>query len=106
VSTGSDRLRRAVSTAPPVRDGGRLRCARRRSVKVALRPATADGWSGDARTYFGPSTVTASTAEVTEVKAAGDYEAVLTWVVGLRAKVPFRVLVLDGPPRLVVDFQH
>ena len=45
-------------------------------------------------------------AEVTEVKAAGDYEAVLTWVVGLRAKVPFRVLVLDGPPRLVIDFQH
>jgi len=49
-----------------------------------------------------PSTLSADT----EATAAGDYEAVLTWVVGLRAKVPFRVLVLDGPPRLVVDFQH
>ena len=47
-------------------------------------PATGGGWSGDARTYFGPSTVTANTAEVTEVKSAGDFEAVLTWVVGLR----------------------
>ena len=76
------------------------------TVKVSLTPATGDGWIGGARTYFGPSTVTANTAEVTQVKAAGDFEAVLTWVVGLRAKVPFRVLVLDGPPRLVIDFQH
>ena len=52
------------------------------------------------------STLSADTEAVTEATAAGDYEAVLTWVVGLRAKVPFRVLVLDGPPRLVVDFQH
>jgi hypothetical protein len=77
------------------------------TVKVSLNPATGDGWAGDARTYFGPSTVAAAnTSEVTEVKAAGDFEAVLSWVVGLRAKVPFRVLVLDGPPRLVIDFQH
>ena len=76
------------------------------AVKVSLNPATGAGWSGDARTYFGPSTVAADTSEVTEAKAAGDYEAVLTWVVGLRSKVPFRVLVLDGPPRLVIDFQH
>jgi hypothetical protein len=52
------------------------------------------------------STLSADTEAVTEAKAAGDYEAVLTWVVGLRTKVPFRVFVLDGPPRLVVDFQH
>ncbi len=57
-------------------------------------------------TYFGSTTVTGGTASVTEVKAAGDFEAVLNWVAGLRAKVPFRVLVLDGPPRLVIDFQH
>jgi hypothetical protein len=74
-------------------------------VQVALTPATASGWGGGAPTYFGPSTVTADTATMTEAKAAGDFEAVLTWVAGLRAKVPFRVLVLDGPPRLVVDFQ-
>jgi hypothetical protein len=74
-------------------------------VSVSLYPASGDGWTDGVRTYFGPSTVTADTAAVTEAKAAGDFEAVLTWVVGLRAMVPFRVLVLDGPPRLVVDFQ-
>ena len=30
----------------------------------------------------------------------------MTWVVGLLAEVRFRVAVLDGPPRLVIDFQH
>jgi hypothetical protein len=73
------------------------------AVQVTLTPAT--GWDSNARTYFGPSTVTGGTATVTEVKAAGDFEAVLSWVAGL-GKVPFRVLVLDEPPRLVVDFQH
>jgi hypothetical protein len=75
-------------------------------VKVSLNPATGGGWSGDTRTYFGPSTVAADTTVVTEVKSAGDFEAVLTWVVGLRDKVPFRILVLGGPPRLVIDFQQ
>lgn len=75
-------------------------------VQVALTPATGDGWTGEPRTYSGPPTVTADTSVVTQAKAAGDFEAVLTWVVGLRTKVPFRVLTLDAPPRLVVDFQH
>lgn len=75
-------------------------------LKVALTPATGKGWGGDTRTHFGPSTVTANTAEVTEATAAGDYEAVLTWVVGLRAKVPFRVAAFQEPPRLVIDFLH
>lgn len=75
-------------------------------AQVVLMPATAAGWGGTAQTYFGPSTVTADTAVITEAKSAGDFEAMLTWVAGLRAEVPFRVLELDGPPRLVVDFQH
>jgi hypothetical protein len=74
------------------------------AVRIALTSATAAG-TGE-RTYFGPSTVTADTAVVTEAKAAGDFEAVLTWVVGVRSEVPFRVFVLGGTPRLVIDFQH
>lgn len=73
-------------------------------VQVTLTPAS--GWDEDARTYVGPSTLSADTATVTEVKAAGDFEAVLNWAAGLRAKVPFTVDVLDGPPRLVIDFQR
>ncbi|SEH74484.1 hypothetical protein SAMN04489835_3566 [Mycolicibacterium rutilum] len=72
-------------------------------VLVTLNPATATGWTDGEQTYFGPSTVRADTRQVTEVKEAGDFEAVLTWVVGLRQKAPFAVSVLDDPPRLVVD---
>ena len=75
-------------------------------VQVILTGATGSGWGGGQRTYFGPSTVTANTAVVTDAKAAGDFEAVLTWVVGLRSKVPFSATVLDSPPRLVIDFQR
>lgn len=75
-------------------------------LQITLNPATAEGWGGGPRTYLGPSSVTADTRAVTELKSAGDFEAVLTWVAGLRATVPFRVDVLDGPPRLVVTFQH
>lgn len=73
-------------------------------VQITLSGATGSGWGGGPRTYFGPSTVTAATANVTDAKEAGDFEAVLNWVVGLRSVVPFRVAVLDGPARLVVDF--
>ena len=75
-------------------------------LQLTLTPATADGWAGGPRTYPGPSALSADTASVTEVKSAGDFEAVLTWVAGVRAQVPFRVQVLDGPPRLVVDIAH
>ena len=75
-------------------------------VQVTLTGATGSGWGGGPRTYFGPSTLTADTVVVTEAKAAGDFEAVLNWVVGLRSEVAFRVSVLDGPPRLVIDFEH
>jgi hypothetical protein len=74
-------------------------------VQVTLTPAAAD-WDYHIHDYQGPSTVIANTAVVTEAKEAGDFEAVLTWVAGLRAKAPFRVVVLEGPPRLVIDFQH
>jgi hypothetical protein len=76
------------------------------AMRISLMSATAAGWSTGERTYFGSPTVTADTTVVTEAKAAGDFEAVLTWVVGTRSKAPFRVDVLDGPPRLVVDFQN
>lgn len=75
-------------------------------VQIALSGATGSGWGGDTQTYFGPSTVTGDTAVVTEAKEAGDFEAVLTWVVGMRSETPFSVLVFAGPPRLVIDFVH
>jgi hypothetical protein len=72
-------------------------------LQISIIPATAAGWGGGPQTYSGPGDLSANTGSVTEFKSAGDFEAVLTWVAGVRMQQPFRVLVLDGPPRLVVD---
>lgn len=59
--------------------------------------------------YKGPrrlSGADAGTSVVRELVRTGDFEAVLTWAVGLSDRVDFRVLELDGPPRLVVDFRN
>jgi len=72
-------------------------------LQMTLSRATAAGWGGGPQTYSGPWSMSANTGSVTELRSAGDFEAMLTWVAGVRAQEPFRVLVLDGPPRLVVD---
>ena len=72
-------------------------------LQLSLTPATGAGWAGGPPTYAGPSALSADTVSVTELKSAGDFEAVLTWVAGVRTQQPFRVQVLDSPPRLVVD---
>jgi hypothetical protein len=48
----------------------------------------------------------AGTSTVRELVRVGDFEAVLGWAVGLADRVDFRVLTLEGPPRLVVDFRN
>ena len=55
--------------------------------------------------YTGPRRISPNgTSVVREVVRTGDFEAVLTWAVGLSDRVPFRVLTLDDPARIVVDF--
>ncbi len=56
--------------------------------------------------YTGPRRIAGDgTSVVQEVVRTGDFEAVLTWAVGLSERVPFRVLTLDDPARIVVDFE-
>ena len=58
------------------------------------------------RSYTGPNRFSPRTPEVVELARAGGFEGVLTWVVGLGDRVDFRVLTLEDPPRLVLDFRH
>jgi hypothetical protein len=54
--------------------------------------------------YTGPRRIAGDgTSVVREIVRTGDFEAVLTWAVGLDERVPFRVLTLDDPSRIVVD---
>ena len=72
-------------------------------LQMTLSRATAAGWGGGPQTYSGPWSMSGNTGSVTEFRSAGDFEAVLTWVAGVRMQEPFRVQVFDSPPRLVVD---
>jgi hypothetical protein len=57
-------------------------------------------------TYDGPRRFDPATPEIAELVRAGGFEAVLTWVAGLRDRVDFRVTTLSSPPRLVVDVRN
>jgi hypothetical protein len=57
--------------------------------------------------YTGPRRLSGSDAgaeTVREVVRTGDFEAVLTWAIGVNGRTPFRVLTLERPSRLVIDF--
>ena len=54
--------------------------------------------------YTGPRRLPGAGESVQEVVRTGDFEALLTWAVGLEARVPYRVLTLEEPARIVVDF--
>lgn len=75
-------------------------------LMVTMRSASGYDSDKSTATYSGPNAVSGKSAILTQAKAAGDFEATLTWVVGLKAKVPFKVSIMSGPPRLVIDFQH
>ena len=83
------------------------------SAFVVVRMERASGFdleTGEGElVYEGPRRLTGSragTSTVREVVRTGDFEAVLTWAVGLADRVGFRVLTLDDPARLVVDFRN
>lgn len=99
---------------PPLREDGSgnvIRVDGTAFVVVRMEPASGFDLSvpeGEL-VYKGPrrlSGADAGTSVVREVVRTGDFEAVLTWAVGLSDRVDFRVRTLEGPPRLVVDFRN
>jgi hypothetical protein len=55
--------------------------------------------------YKGPKRLSGASV-VKEVVRTGDFEAVLTWAVGLEEMVDFRVTTAASPSRLIVDFRN
>jgi hypothetical protein len=73
---------------------------------VRLEPAATAEASGESLdfTYTGPRRLAPTgTRFVRDVVKSGDFEAVLTWVVGLTEEQPFSVSTSMSPPRVVVD---
>ena len=76
------------------------------TLAVTITPASAVDLSGDeaAPTYTGPDRFSPDAASaVTELALAEDFEATMSWAVGVDEERPFRVQVMENPLRLVVD---
>ena len=56
--------------------------------------------------YSGPNELKPGLPNLAEAELTGDFEAVLTWVLGVNEEADFRVLTLESPARLVVDVGH
>ncbi|MCU1454448.1 MAG: uncharacterized protein JWN46_2594 [Acidimicrobiales bacterium] len=73
-------------------------------LEIILDPASGVDMATGKPTYVGPDRVAIGRAHLlTDLRRTGDFEGVLTWVVGAQRRVPFRVGLLQAPARLVVD---
>ena len=58
---------------------------------------------GDERSTLPSRSISVASPTVRALVVSCDFEAVLSWVVGVDARRPFRVTTLHSPPRLVID---
>ena len=71
-------------------------------LQVSLFPATALSEEGP----FGPVPSVAGLAALRDLAFAGDFEAVVTFGIGVAQRTGFRVLQLDAPSRVAIDITH
>lgn len=70
-------------------------------LRIRLESAAAHDGSGTQTVDFGE--LTPGLSSLFEAEQIGDFEGVVSWVLGLSEEVDFRVGTLDGPPRIYVD---
>lgn len=99
---------------PPLKEDGSgnvVKIEGRAFVLVRMEPASGFDLSVEEGelVYKGPRRLkgsAAGTSMIREVVRTGDFEAVLSWAVGLDDKVDFRVQTARAPARLIVDFRN
>ncbi len=93
---------------PPVRQDGSgnvVEVEGAAFLEIRMEPASGVDLGGTLEpTYTGPAEVQGDTALVTEVVRTGDFEANLTWVVGVDEEVPYRVSADPAAGQIVVEF--
>ena len=72
-------------------------------LEVVVHGAVARWQATPITPYSGPSTVTPGYPTIKQVSISGDFEAVLSFGIGLSRTAGFRVARLSSPDRLVVD---
>jgi hypothetical protein len=99
---------------PPLKEDGSgnpVSVAGNAVVLVRMEPASGfDLNTGEGvLVYKGPKRIdgtSAGTSVVRQLVRVGDFEAVLSWAIGLTDKVDFRVTTAASPARLIVDFRN
>jgi hypothetical protein len=69
---------------------------------VRLEPATGFDFLNNRPSYTGPKRIPINGAYATEAVLIGDFESVMTWVIGVREQVPFGVQPSSTPHRMTI----
>ncbi len=75
-------------------------------LRVVFRGASAWCPQPARKTYAGPSVLTPFYPRLLVVSAAGDFEQVLSFGIGVAAAGAYHAHTLTGPDRVVIDFSH
>jgi hypothetical protein len=97
----------AYATGPVTQDGSGATVPIKGDNALVVRMVHASGVDlsvvPSKPTYTGVNVIPGSGTPIVEVHKVSDFEAVLTWAIGVSGKPAFRVSTLTGPPRVVVD---
>ena len=97
----------AYEKGPITEDGsGRTVPVKGTAFLVVTMSATGADLSQEAApaTYTGPTSLVAEGASrIQQVRRTGDFEGVLTWVIGLDKQRPFHVTTQESPARVIID---
>jgi len=97
----------AYEKGPITEDGsGRTVPVKGAAFLVVTMSATGADLSqeGAPATYTGPTALSAEgSSRIQQVRRTGDFEGVLSWVIGLDRQRPFSVTTQGGPARVVID---
>lgn len=74
-------------------------------LRLTMRGGTRQTDEGTS-SYDGPTNFDPGSPTLVDLVQGGDFERQSTWYLGLSAESCARVVLLDGPPRLVIDVEH
>ena len=94
------------TTAPATGCGSGLAAEIAGAALLQVRMAPAAAHNDDGASTFGPQELTPGLPAILEIESTCDFEAILTWVVGLSEAADFSVTDLVEPLRVVVDVAH
>jgi hypothetical protein len=73
-------------------------------LELKLSPAAAHNEAG--HPTIAERAQTLNMPIVKELKLTCDFEADVTWVVGVSSPQKYRLFVLENPPRVIIDVRH